>query len=396
MTITFMKFIDRYVGALLLAILRLVMPVFDLLHANRRNGEVRTIIVQKYLGIGSIINAIPLIETLRRMHPQAAIWFVTLPEQRAIIELSGLADRVLVVDNSSVPRFILSAFGVAAALWRGRVQISIDLEFFSRFSMIMACVSGAPTRVGFFSFYNVRSPLLTHPVPFNHYCHISRIFLAHAEALGAPIEAPPTALRLPSMRERCQAELAELLAGREGRRLVVVNVNASKLCLLRTWPAANFVRLIQLLEGRFPDIDVALIGTKAEADYVDGVAREVAAASGRVLNLAGRTSFPGVLALLEQADLVISNDSGPAHIAAAYGRPEIVLFGPETPVLYAPLNPRTKVFYRPGYCSPCINVLENKKFMECTSRDCMTAITVEDVFAAAVDILAARLVAASP
>ena len=77
---------------------------------------------------------------------------------------------------------------------------------------------------------------------------------------------------------------------------------------------------------------------------------------------------------------MVSNDSGPMHLAAALGVPTIGLFGPETPVMYAPLGSHTAVFYRPPQCSPCINVHDNK-LSNCVlgSPECLVSIEVDEV-----------------
>jgi ADP-heptose:LPS heptosyltransferase len=87
--------------------------------------------------------------------------------------------------------------------------------------------------------------------------------------------------------------------------------------------------------------------------------------------------------------VMISNDSGPAHFAAACGLPTIVLFGPETPSLYRPLGSATAI-YAGLACSPCVSASNHRK-TACTDNVCMQAIGVEQVFQAAESVLAARV-----
>jgi ADP-heptose:LPS heptosyltransferase len=82
---------------------------------------------------------------------------------------------------------------------------------------------------------------------------------------------------------------------------------------------------------------------------------------------------------------MVTNDSGPAHFAAAAGLPTIVLFGPETPKLYQPLG-NSRAIYAGLACSPCVSAHNHRK-TACTDNVCMQAITVEEVYAAVADVL---------
>jgi ADP-heptose:LPS heptosyltransferase len=121
-----------------------------------------------------------------------------------------------------------------------------------------------------------------------------------------------------------------------------------------------------------------MIGSKGEYSYNQNIFLKCTH-SNRLFNLAGQTNAKQLLALLEQATLFISNDSGPAHLAAGYETPAITLFGPETPIIYGPLNPNITIIKKDIYCSPCISVYNNKKHSRCTNAQCMSAITTDEV-----------------
>ncbi len=112
-----------------------------------------------------------------------------------------------------------------------------------------------------------------------------------------------------------------------------------------------------------------------------------------MVNLAGKSHIGELVALLAHAEVVVSNDSGPMHIAAAVGTSIVALFGPETPVLYGPLcaspGQRHAVHYLGLRCSPCMFVHDNK-VLSCwfSQAQCMTGIAVSDVFASVQTLLA--------
>ena len=91
-------------------------------------------------------------------------------------------------------------------------------------------------------------------------------------------------------------------------------------------------------------------------------------------------SLAGINYRLWFAGALVSNDSGPMHIGAALGTPTLGLFGPETPVMYAPIGRRTSALWRPPVCSPCINVHDNK-VANCVRGhpECLTNLSVEEV-----------------
>ena len=135
-------------------------------------------------------------------------------------------------------------------------------------------------------------------------------------------------------------------------------------------PAAHGDGVVVLEE----DARVVVVGALHEVDR----AREVLLRAGRLpedrlISLAGQLSIGGLAALLDEAAVFVTNDSGPMHLAAALGVPTIGLFGPETPVMYRPLGPRARWLYAPPACSPCINVHENK-LARCVRghAECMT------------------------
>lgn len=389
----FMRFLESYLGGFVMYALRLFWVPFDWRLRRHRGGRpISTILIQKYFGVGSIINAMPTIAALRALYPDSRIVFCTFERQKPFVELLGVADTVIGVSDKSFFHFFTSIFKTCWRLRRCRADISIDFEFFSRFSMMMAVLSGAPVRVGFYSSMNPRSPLLTHPVPFNHYFHISRCYLSMAEALGAGEPKGDAVISLPRFRDEFRNHLEDLVGDVENESLIVVNSCSSRLCSLRSWPREYYAELLCRLIGSHGECQYVLIGTKEDSNEIDALIEKINAPSGRVLNLAGKTDPRCLLALLEKARLLITNDSGPAHMAAGYGTETIVMFGPETPMLYRPLNLNAHVFYQPPYCSPCLNTRDNKSFKDCNHITCMKDIAVDEVFETAHRILSGERV----
>ena len=345
----------------------------------------KKVLAIKFWGIGSLQMLTPAIATLRRRHPFAEITLLTLAGNRDFAERLAIFDRVMTLDVAGIGWFRIGA-RIVRLLRELRAQdfdVVYDFEFFTRFSAVVAIATGAPRRHGFASPSVWRGSFHTEEHPYNRYWHVARNFRVLAGGENG-LNVISEDLKPLSFNERDEARAFAALA-RRGLRTdepyCVLNVNAGELSLERRWPPGQFVELAQ----RFITVDqwqVVLIGSAPERAYTDGVAARVA--NSRCSSVAGELRAGELAAVFAHAAVVVSNDSGPMHIAAALDVPTVGLFGPETPVMYAPIGLRTRALYRPPACSPCINVHENK-VASCIwgEPQCLVGISVQDVHDAA-------------
>ena len=157
--------------------------------------------------------------------------------------------------------------------------------------------------------------------------------------------------------------------------IVVLNPGSSQLLPLRQWPEQHYGELARTLL-RDHDLFVVLIGLADDVALGNRIARAVG--SSRCVNLCGKTSFDELMALLHMARLLISHDSGPCCFAALCRTNTVALFGPETPLLYAPLLPNLTILYKGFACSPCVTAFNHRR-SPCTDNLCLQAISVEEV-----------------
>jgi lipopolysaccharide heptosyltransferase II len=152
----------------------------------------------------------------------------------------------------------------------------------------------------------------------------------------------------------------------------------------KRWPTGHFARLAERLVEEFNAL-VVLTGAGSEAQLAHAIEERC---HHRLLNLAGKTSLPELVALLSASDLVISGDSGPMHIACAVGTPVISLHGPTDPLLSGPTAPPPDgiVLRRELWCSPCYDASATA---ECPFGNpvCMKSLPVDLVYGAARDRL---------
>lgn len=382
---------DKFLGALACVLLQ---PLRLVRVGRRSPSAARRILLVKFWGIGSLQLLTPAVAALRRDLPEARLTLLTLRPNEEFARGLGVFDDVRTLDvraASGAPssatgwcRLFLRIARLVLALRRARFDRVYDFEFFTRFSALVSLASGAPETFGFSAPGVWRGSFHARTVPFNRYWHVARNFRALAG--GEDGEEVRSLSPYPLLADD-QASVLGMLerAGVPGDRpIAVLNPNAGVLALERRWPAASFVALARrlCLEERIP---VVFVGSDEEREHVAAIVRATGSVPGGLLtDLSGRLSIGELAALLARAGTHVTNDTGPMHIGAALGAPTVALFGPETPVMYAPIGRRVFALWKPPSCSPCINVHENK-VLNCVRGipECLTNISVDSVFAAA-------------
>ena len=360
LSLDFMHWIDRYVGRLVITALQpFNLRAYRATPPSLVDFQPRRILIVKFWGIGSIALAGPTVTALREQYPDAEFFFLTLAGNRAFMEHLPAIDHVITLDiQGGAGKVATRTLRLLRALRRHRFDLVVDLEFFTRFSALVSFFTGAPVRVGFHAWEVFRGRFHNIRVPFNRYWHVTENFFNLGRAAGVTRESPPR-FRL-SANEAAGREVEQALevAGVQGEeRVVLFNPNAGDLALERRWPPAYFARLARVLSDE-TGIRPVFIGAPGERDYVTAVVAESGPAA---VNLAGALSVGGLIRLLDRAEALITNDTGPLQLALTQDLPTLSFFGPETPVLYGPRQGRHRVLYRHLACSPCINVHSQKK-----------------------------------
>jgi ADP-heptose:LPS heptosyltransferase len=164
---------------------------------------------------------------------------------------------------------------------------------------------------------------------------------------------------------------------------IVINPNASDLRLERRWPATSFVKLISEFHSNYPTFTIYLVGNKQESEYVNEIYAHFRF-NDLVVNTAGKLNLNELIALLKQATLIITNDTGPLHLSLALRKPTIGLFGPCSPDQYGQMESCLPV-YQNVYCSPCVHEFINPP---CAGdNQCMKQIEVNKVIQAIKQLL---------
>ena len=396
---------DRWLGIPVCAVLTLVRLLLEpTLRAFR--GQIKRILFIKFAEQGSTVLAYPAIQRAVKMVGRENTYFAVFEENRFVLDLMKILpqENVITVATNSLPALFITTLR-AIIRWRKLgIDAVVDLEFLTRFSAILAFLSGAKSRVGFHTFFGegpYRGNLMTHRLLYNPHLHTSQMFDTMVEALSRDPRTLPTLdftppanqtfpkfSPLPSDAAEVRSLLKEENAGLDSALLVLLNPNASDLLPLRRWPPSRYVELARRLLAAYPQLLIGFTGGPCEAGTVNRLARDVG--SSRVIPLAGKTTLRQLLVLCSQSEILITNDSGPAHFASMTDCHVITLFGPETPALFGAKSSNASVLWAGIACSPCVNAY-NSRQSACRNNLCMQAITVDQVFDEASRVLNSRL-----
>lgn len=350
----------------------------------------------KLIEQGSTVLAYPALKKAQGYVGKENIFFLVFEENRPILNiLDAVApSNIIEISSKNLISFICSVIKALVKIRKEKIDTAIDMEFFSRASAALSYLSGADKRAGLHMFTSEgprRGDLFTHRLIYNPYLHTKRLFVSLVEALNhnPPPDKVPMTFETPAIAECCprfypaEDEKKSLIRKIEGLKqtglgkpIFILNPNIGDLLPIRRWPEENFIKLGKMILEEFPQTSIFITGTSQEKDKFDMLASRIEGA----LSLSGCTSLRELLTLYCIADILVTTDSGPAHFSALTPIKAVILFGPETPVLYGEKNKDKKVINSNLVCSPCVNVYNQRK-SPCKTGMCLESIKVEDVYA---------------
>jgi ADP-heptose:LPS heptosyltransferase len=403
--------IDRRLGKPICWALTLLRRIGDLFRGRRPDDEpVRKILFLKMIEQGATVLAYRALATAVERVGRENVYFWVFEENRPILDLLEVIppENVIVIRTGSMLKLMAGMLGTLWRVRKMRFDATVDMEFYSRASAILAFLSRARRRVGLHRFTSegpYRGDLLTHRVEYNAYLHVAIQYHQLVESIWADPRQVPL-LKVPSPKledgayeapafvpkagevETVWGILEGLVGGAVDGPILLLNPNASDLLPLRKWETGRFIELGQRLLADDPRAVVAITGAPSEREAAVRVAKAIGGGP-RCVSLAGHTTLRQLMVMYTIADVLVTNDSGPGHFSSMTEVDAVVLFGPETPALFGPLGRHTHVIWGELSCSPCVNVL-NHRFSPCNDNVCMQRITVDHVYAEVKDVLRRR------
>src|SRR5260221_7921660 len=301
--------------------------------------------------IGDLVLSLTVVRALKRTYPEAEIDLLAIPASAKVASFDPNITEIITYDPNiwRRPKALLQRknWREARALWRKMHTRHYDLavSVYANWAAILAVASGAKRRVG--DGPEGYPGFMTDPVPggipgrWRHYAplddkHEVDYCLDLAKAAGATLTPED---RIPHLYvdKQSQLEVEQMLhdAGVQPDEQVIVCHVSSNNGQSKRWPIPYWATLIDRLV-REEHAQVVLSGASSDLPIIEGVKRRMRE---RAINLAGKTSLTQLAALLQRADLVISGDSGPMHMAVAVDTPLIAIYGPTNPLRYVFVSP---------------------------------------------------------
>ena len=261
--------------------------------------------------LGDCVLTTPALDILKKFRPDARLSIVVENRFRALFEGNPDLDEILPPD--------------LFRLRRARPQLCLNLHGGPR-SAWMTALSGARWRAGFGHFrnqvaYNVRVPRAQQILGVERKMHTAEHLAAATFYLGAP---------------QCEVPRAKLFAPKLATPCAVIHPVAA--APDKTWPAERFLQVAGCLEAS--GTEVVIIGSAADD-----------LSAFRAFRTLGGAPLCHIKSVMASAVLFVGNDSGPAHMAAAFGVPSVVLFGASDPDVWGPWRTRCEVVAAPGNIS---------------------------------------------
>ena len=398
MKIDFMRWVDFWIGVPLCFIFSILNSLLRLIGIGRLKPgfKPQCILFIELSEMGSTILAYSAMKKAKETF-KAEIYFLIFKKNAESVRLLNIIpeENILTIRSHSFSTLFLDTVSVFWKMRARRIDTAIDLELFSRFTSLLCFFSPARAVVGYHRYHMeglYRGNFRTHRVLYNPYYHMSQNFMALVYSLIDGARDEPLLKRRINRSEIEHASVTstdeekETLRNRlqeinhdltESIRLVLLNPGASELLPVREWPLEYYQKLAaEICSSELAA--VVIIGVERDKSQAQAICDFVQ--DGRCIDFTGRTAnLRELVTLYNISDLLVTNDSGPAHFAGLSNIRIIALFGPETPRLYAPLSDNCEALHADLACSPCVSAYNHRK-TTCQNNECLQAITVEQVY----------------
>jgi heptosyltransferase-2 len=333
------------------------------------------IVVRGTNWVGDAVMTIPALREIRRLFPDAHITLATRSWARGLFAGAEFIDELQVHDGTGLRSVVQQV-----RQWRKQ---NFDLAVLFPNSLetaLVASLARVPLRIGYAT--EGRQSLLTHPLPLPEWRsakHEVYYYLKIVAELEWRVKQeqtflatqPDGSLAISSGRKAAARDfLRGHGVGHNPARKLIAICPGSTNSRAKRWPTERYAALADRLVADL-QAEVIVIGSPAELDISLEVTRRM---RNQPVVLTGKTDLSELVAVLSQVDLLVTNDTGPAHIASALGRPTLVIFGPTNPLTTRPFSPLGEIVREPPDCAPCM-------LRDCPiDHRCMTAITADAVY----------------
>lgn len=345
------------------------------------NGSERILII-KPSAFGDVVHALAVVDQLKRTHPNLSISWLVNRDYASLIEDNPLIDTIYIFDRNQWGirhNPLATAQDVARLINKIRAahfDIVIDLQCLLRSGFITRC-SGAPIRIGLSDAREGSKVCYNRVVTVSDkHRHAVDRYLKVVDLLGVSRSNP---VRFPLQWSNADEQYINTILSNCGLDAdkIIVAINPNARWESKCWAKTNFAQLADRIIERY-DAQVLFTGTAADVSSVNEICNMM---RHKAIVMAGKTTVKQLAVLLHKADVMVTNDSGPMHLAVAVELPVVALFGPTNPLKTGPYGSEHTVLRASDFsCQPCMRRVCRQ------SVHCMDAISVDNVISS-VDVI---------
>jgi len=299
-------------------------------------GRYDNILIIKPSSLGDLVLALPALTALRSSFPNACISWLVKPQFAPLLQGHPHLDHILIFDRRLLgkayyhPRALVALIRLFRRLASSRFDVVFDFQGLFRTAALALCTR-SPVRFGMADARELAPLFYTHKIPLDPArMHLVDRYLEMVRLAGACCDQPRFVL---PVSEAALASVQQLLSANRLADVPYAVLAIGSAHPDKRWPIERFVALARYLRDEF-DLPAVAVGAASEAALLESASEDTN--SPLIVNLAGSTSLQQLVALLSRAALVVSNDTGPGHIAAALGRPVVMIFGRSNPARVFP------------------------------------------------------------
>ena len=298
--------------------------------------------------IGDLVLTTPAIQTLKKAAPLARITLLVSAATQDLVKGFPAIDQILIDDRKKKHKGFFGFFRLIQMIKKQQFDLVINYHTKKR-TNLLCFLAGIPHRLGFcdkkFGFLLTDKILDRRSLGLKHeiqYC------LDVLQKLGiTSMPNPPTFVSIqPEAEVWAQQFIAENIKQPE---LKIIAIHPQASCPTKKWPLQRFIELMVKIQTQYPSFFI-IIGAEKHDDIFIQFSQNF---EGRSVNVSGETTLPQLVSLLKRCDILISNDSGPVHIADAVGTPVVSIFTRNQPginaVRWKPIGPNSKFISAPPY-----------------------------------------------
>ncbi len=323
-------------------------------------NDPRKILIIKPSSLGDVVHSLPFLNAIRTCFPKAEIHWVIAKGLEGLLEGHPMVNKLWIINKDKWKKIknakgtINELKGLFKEMKKEKFDLVVDLQGLLR-SGVLTTATGAPVRVGFKEAREGSKFFYTHKVEGGREIHAVDRYLKIARFLGC--DTSDVCFPFPLYKRSSSFSLQSF------KDYVVIVPGAR--WKTKRWPPENFGKLSSMLP-----LNTVIAGSKGDMDIANKI---VNLSKEKATSLAGKTDLNELIEVIRGAQFVVSNDSGPMHIAAALGIPVFAIFGPTDPLRTGPYGEGHTVIREDIPCAPCFK-------RTCKDIKCMNNLSVEKVY----------------